>query len=40
MVLICKVLAESEGFEPPVAFTINSFQDYLLKPLGQLSILV
>ena len=30
-------MAESEGFEPPVAFTINSFQDYLLKPLGQLS---
>ncbi len=31
-------LAESVGFEPTVPFGITSFQDWLLKPLGQLSM--
>ena len=33
-------MAESVGFEPTVPFGITSFQDWLLKPLGQLSMLV
>ena len=32
------VLAESVRFELTVGFPITSFQDWLLKPLGQLSI--
>ena len=32
------ILAEEVGFEPTVPFDITSFQDWLLKPLGQLSI--
>ena len=31
-------MAEREGFEPPVPFSITSFQDWRLKPLGHLSI--
>ncbi len=31
------MLAEREGFEPPVPFSITSFQDWLHKPLGHLS---
>ena len=31
-------LAERVGFEPTVGFPITSFQDWLLKPLGHLSI--
>ena len=31
-------LAERVGFEPTVGFPITSFQDWLLKPLGQPSI--
>ena len=31
-------LAESVRFELTVGFPITSFQDWLLKPLGQLSI--
>jgi hypothetical protein len=30
-------MAEREGFEPPVPFSITSFQDWRLKPLGHLS---
>jgi hypothetical protein len=29
------VLAEGEGFEPPVPFEHGGFQDRCLKPLGQ-----
>ena len=32
------VLAESVRFELTVGFPITSFQDWLLKPLGQLSV--
>ena len=32
-----QLLAEREGFEPPVPFDITSFQDWRLKPLGHLS---
>ena len=32
------VMAEREGFEPPVPFDITGFQDQLHKPLGHLSI--
>ena len=32
------VLAERVGFEPTVGCPITSFQDWLLKPLGHLSI--
>ena len=32
------IVAERVGFEPTVACTITSFQDWLLKPLGHLSI--
>ena len=32
------LLAEREGFEPPVPFDITGFQDQLHKPLGHLSI--
>ena len=32
-----KMLAEREGFEPPVPFSITGFQDQLHKPLGHLS---
>ena len=32
-------LAERVGFEPTVGCPITSFQDWLLKPLGHLSIL-
>ncbi len=31
-------MAERVGFEPTDGDTINSFQDYLLKPLGHLSV--
>ena len=31
------VMAERVGFEPTVGCPITSFQDWLLKPLGQLS---
>ena len=31
-------LAERVGFEPTVDFPITSFEDWLLKPLGHLSI--
>ena len=34
----CSFLAESVRFELTVGFPITSFQDWLLKPLGQLSI--
>ena len=33
-----KEVAERVGFEPTVACAITSFQDWLLKPLGHLSI--
>ena len=32
------IVAERVGFEPTVAYAITSFQDWLLKPLGHLSI--
>ena len=32
-----QLLAEREGFEPPVPRDITSFQDWRLKPLGHLS---
>ena len=32
------LLAESVRFELTVGFPITSFQDWLLKPLGQLAI--
>ena len=31
------ILAEREGFEPPVPFGITGFQDQRLQPLGHLS---
>ena len=31
-------MAEEVGFEPTVPFDITSFQDWLLKPLGHLSM--
>ncbi len=31
-------LAEREGFEPPVPFSITGFQDQRHQPLGHLSI--
>ena len=34
---ISPFLAEREGFEPPVPFSITGFQDQLHKPLGHLS---
>ncbi len=34
----CFLLAERVGFEPTVRCRITSFQDWLLKPLGHLSI--
>ena len=34
----CVSLAERVGFEPTVRCRITSFQDWLLKPLGHLSI--
>ena len=34
------LLAERVGFEPTVGCPITSFQDWLLKPLGHLSIAV
>ena len=34
------LLAESVRFELTVGFPITSFQDWLLKPLGQLSIVL
>ena len=33
-------MAERVGFEPTVGCPITSFQDWLLKPLGHLSIAV
>ncbi len=35
----CLYLAERVGFEPTVRCRITSFQDWLLKPLGYLSII-
>ena len=35
-----RFLAERVGFEPTVGCPITSFQDWLLKPLGHLSIIV
>ena len=32
------VMAEREGFEPPVPFDITGFQDQRLQPLGHLSV--
>ena len=32
------IMAEREGFEPPVPFGITGFQDQLHKPLGHLSV--
>ena len=32
------LLAEREGFEPPVPFDITGFQDQRLQPLGHLSL--
>ena len=32
------LLAERVGFEPTVGYPITSFQDWLLKPLGHLSM--
>ena len=36
-VLLRILVAEREGFEPPVPFGITGFQDQLHKPLGHLS---
>ena len=38
MIPAASFLAERVGFEPTVGCPITSFQDWLLKPLGHLSI--
>ena len=34
---VYKIMAEREGFEPPVPFSITGFQDQRHQPLGHLS---